>query len=111
MPSDKSSETSRAMSLRDLLSDETIIGMLPDDLDPKNEIAKKKTEAKTNLEDNQKLMQEFSQNTNNEDENENLDNKAQNQVSATPGEEIIGVKEKESEEKPNAIQDLDKLKK
>lgn len=111
MPSDKTSETSRAMSLRDLLSDETIIGMLPDDLDPKNEIAKKKSEAETNLEDNQKLMQKFSQNTDNENGNENLDNKAQNQVSATPGEEIKGAKEKEQEEKPDAVQDLDKLKK
>lgn len=111
MPSDKSSETSRAMSLRDLLSDETIIGMLPDDLDPKNEIAKKKTESETNLEDNQKLMQKFSQNVGNEDNNENLNNKVKNQVSVTPGEEIKGAKEKEPEEKPNAVQDLDKLKK
>jgi len=111
MPSDKSSETSRAMSLRDLLSDETIIGMLPDDLDPKNEIAKKKTESETNLKDNQKLMQKFSQNVGNEDNNENLNNKVKNQVSVTPGEEIKGDKEKEPEEKPNAVQDLDKLKK
>lgn len=111
MPSDKASETSRAMSLRDLLSDETIIGMLPDDLDPKNEIAKKKTEAETNLEDNQKLMQKFSQNKDTENSN-NLDNKAENHVvSATPGEEVKGAKEKEQEKKPNAIQDLDKLKK
>ncbi len=111
MPSDKSSETSRAMSLRDLLSDETIIGMLPDDLDPKNEITKKKTESETNLKDNQKLMQKFSQNVGNEDNIVNLNNKVKSQVSVTPGEEIKGAKEKEPEEKPNAVQDLDKLKK
>ena len=85
--------------------------MLPDDLDPKNEIAKKKTESETNLKDNQKLMQKFSQNVGNEDNNENLNNKVKSQVSVTPGEEIKGAKEKEPEEKPNAVQDLDKLKK
>lgn len=110
MPSDKSSETSRAMSLRDLLSDETIIGMLPDDLDPKNEIAKKKTEAKTNLEDNQKLMQQFSKNAADDNENNDLKTETENQISTTPGEEIKGAKEKESKEKPDAVQDLDKLK-
>lgn len=59
MPSDSSSETSRALSLRDLLSDETIIGMLPDDLDPKNEIAKKQNESEDNMLKNIERMKAF----------------------------------------------------
>ncbi len=109
MPSDSSSETSRALSLRDLLSDETIIGMLPDDLDPKNEIAKKKSEAETNLEDNQELMKKFSQNNKDENEDNNIEKDTQEQIKTTPGEVVKGSKE--SEKKPDAIQDLDKLKK
>lgn len=109
MPSDSSSETSRALSLRDLLSDETIIGMLPDDLDPKNEIAKKKSEAETNLEDNQELMKKFSQNNKDENNDNNIEKDTQEQIETTPGEVVKGSKE--SEEKPDAIQDLDKLKK
>lgn len=109
MPSDSSSETSRALSLRDLLSDETIIGMLPDDLDPKNEIAKKKSEAETNLEDNQELMKKFSQNNKDENKDNNIEKDTQEQIETAPGEVVKGSKE--SEEKPDAIQDLDKLKK
>ena len=115
LPTDKSSETSRALSLRDLLSDETVINMLPDDLDAQNEITKKKEEAETNLLDNQKLMQQFSQNTqntnSNEESNDKLDNNAKDQIASTPGEVIKGSSEKEQEEKPDAIADLDKLKK
>lgn len=111
MPSDSSSETSRALSLRDLLSDETIIGMLPDDLDPKNEIAKKKQESKTNLEDNQELMKKFSQNNNEDDSNNNLENKAKEDMDTTTGETIKGVVEKDDKEKPSAVQELNKLKK
>lgn len=112
MPSDSSSETSRALSLRDLLSDETVIGLLPDDLDPKNEIAKKKVESETNIEDNQKLMQKFSNNKDNKNENsEDLNKKTTEELNTTLGEEIKGSKETEQDNKPNAIQELDKLKK
>ncbi len=62
MPSDSSSETSRALSLRDLLSDETIIGMLPDDLDPKNELAKKQSESEENMLQNIERMKQFKEN-------------------------------------------------
>lgn len=65
MPSDSSSETIRALSLRDLLSDETVIGMLPDDLDPKNEIAKKKAESQSNLENNQEIIRQFNKKSDN----------------------------------------------
>ena len=68
MPSDSASETSRALSLRDLLSDETIIGMLPDDLDPKNEIAKKQDESEDNMMKNIERMKQFQANGANVDD-------------------------------------------
>lgn len=111
MPSDSSSETSRALALRDLLSDETIIGMLPDDLDPKNEIAKKKQESEINLEDNQELMKKFSKNANDDPNNDNLNKKATEYINTTAGETVKGSVEKEEKEKPSAVQELDKLKK
>ncbi len=101
LPTDKAGETSRALSLREVLSNESIINMLPDDLDAKNEIAKKKAEAETNLEDNQKLMQKFSQNSSNTD----------NKLGVTPGELAKGSEEEKQEDKPSVIQDFDKLKK
>lgn len=107
IPTDTQTETSRALSLRDLLSDESIINMLPDDLDAKNELAKKREESETNLEENQKLMQKFSQNN----DNTNLENDTENQVKSTAGEVVKGSREKEQEEQPDAIADLDKLKK
>ncbi len=97
MPSDSSSETSRAMSLRDLLCDETIIGMLPDDLDPKNEIAKKKAESEENLNNNQELMKKFSKNKDvYQDNEEDSDNKAKDNLKPIPGENIKDSKEKHS---------------
>lgn len=108
LPTDTSSETSRVLSLRDLLADETLINMLPDDLDAKNEIAKKKQEAETNLEENQELMKKFSNNTENSND-KNLDNEAKEEIDSTPGEVIKGSKE--NEDKPDAIENLDKLKK
>ncbi len=112
MPSDSSSMVSMIMQLRELLGDETCISMLPFDLDPKNEIAKKKLEAETNLEDNQELMKKFSKNKEVYKTNdENLENKTNDDLQTTPGEVIKGSKEKDNENKPAAIQDLDKLKK
>ena len=108
LPTDTSSETSRVLSLRDLLADETLINMLPDDLDAKNEIAKKKQEAETNLEENQELMKKFS-NNNESNNDENLDNEAKEEIDSTPGEVIKGSKK--NEDKPDAIENLDKLKK
>lgn len=66
MPSDTATLTSIAMQLRDLLSDETIIGMIPFDFDPKNEIAKKKKESEDSFAKNQELIKRFSQNNNNQ---------------------------------------------
>ena len=59
IPSDMNSMTDLAMKLRDILSDETVIGLLPFNLDPKNEIAKKQEEEQNNIEQNQDAMQDF----------------------------------------------------
>ena len=61
IPTDMASMTDLAMKLRDILSDETVIGLLPFNFDPKNEIAKKETESQEQLEKNQENMSNFNQ--------------------------------------------------
>lgn len=56
MPTDTKTETDRALSLRGFLSDETIISMLPDDLDVQNELDKMKEQSKENMEMNLENM-------------------------------------------------------
>ncbi len=90
MPSDKASDTSRALSLRDVLSDETVIGMLPDDLDPKAEISKKKEEFESNLEDNIKKISEFNKENSNND-NEVDSNEQSGNIDTKMEENKIGV--------------------
>ena len=62
LPSDTKSETDRALALRDILSDESVIAMLPDDLDPINEINKKKQESKDNIQENLNKIRNFGTN-------------------------------------------------
>ena len=62
MPSDTATDTTRALSLRGLLCDETVIGMLPDDLDPKNEIAKMEEVNKDTIDENKKKISNFNKN-------------------------------------------------
>lgn len=52
LPTDKDSIVNMALKLRGLLSDETIIGMLPYDFDVMSEIEKVKEQSKENLQDN-----------------------------------------------------------
>ena len=52
LPTDKGTETERALKLRGLLSDETIIDMLPDDLDSISELKKIDNQNKENIEKN-----------------------------------------------------------
>ena len=52
LPTDKYTETNSALGLRGLLSDETIIDMLPYELDPISEINKKDKLVETNRENN-----------------------------------------------------------
>lgn len=103
MPSDSSSETSRALSLRDLLSDETIIGMLPDDLDPKNEIAKKQTESEDNMLKNIERMKAFKEQGANIDDASIQEQTGKDEISTMKDDrEIIkevNEKQQESQEK------------
>lgn len=103
MPSDSSSETSRALSLRDLLSDETIIGMLPDDLDPKNEIAKKQTESEDNMLKNIERMKAFKEQGANIDDASIQEQTGKDEISTMKDDrEIVkevNAKQQESQEK------------
>lgn len=52
MPADKNELVDMAMKLRGLLSDETVIGMLPYDLDTESELSKIKSQSEDNFENN-----------------------------------------------------------
>ena len=56
LPTDKGTETDRALKLRGLLSDESIIDMLPDDLDAISEIEKINKQNQENIEKNLENM-------------------------------------------------------
>ena len=57
LPTDKYTETDRALKLRGLLSDESIIDMLPDDLDAISELEKMDKQDEENIKKNMKNMQ------------------------------------------------------
>ena len=59
MPTDKKNETDRALSLRGLVCDETVINLLPDELDASSEIEKMKTQSEESLETNIKKIESF----------------------------------------------------
>lgn len=59
MPTDKQAETTRALSLRGLVCDDTVINLLPDELDAQSEIEKMKTQSEENLEENMKKIESF----------------------------------------------------
>lgn len=60
LPTDKGTETDRALKLRGLLSDETIIDMLPDDLNSISELEKVNKQNQENIENNLENMQKNS---------------------------------------------------
>lgn len=62
MPTDKKAETDRALALRGLVCDETVINMLPDELDASSEIEKMKNQSEENLENNMKKIESFENN-------------------------------------------------
>lgn len=57
LPTDKYTETDRALKLRGLLSDESIIDMLPDDLDAISELEKMNKQDEENIKNNMENMQ------------------------------------------------------
>ncbi len=75
IPSDETTMTSNALKLKGFLSDETVIDLLPQDLDPKSEIAKMKKQNEENIQDNLKTMVMMGQNTDSTQQNEKQGNK------------------------------------
>lgn len=63
LPTDKGTETDRALKLRGLLSDASIIDMLPDDLDSISELEKIDKQNQANIEKNMENMQKMGQDT------------------------------------------------
>lgn len=57
LPTDKGTETDRALKLRGLLPDQTIIDMLPDDLDAISELEKVNKQNQENMQKNMENMQ------------------------------------------------------
>ena len=57
LPTDKDSMVDMALKLREVLSDETILNMLPIDLDVESELAKKQEEATENFNENMERIQ------------------------------------------------------
>lgn len=61
LPTDKGTETDRALKLRGLLSDESIISMLPDEFDEVSEIQKMDKQNEANMQKNLENMQKLEQ--------------------------------------------------
>lgn len=71
LPTDKGTETDRALKLRGLLSDASVIDMLPDDLDSISELEKVNTQNEENMKKNLETMQQLGQNNTEKDINNN----------------------------------------
>ena len=84
MPTDKQAETTRALSLRGLICDESVINLLPDELDASSEIEKMKTQSEENLEENMKKIESFGKGGNDEDNKENGEDSNSNDNSNNP---------------------------
>lgn len=67
LPTDKGTETDRALKLRGLLSDASIIDMLPDDLDSISELEKIDKQNQENIEKNLENMSKMGQDINEQD--------------------------------------------
>lgn len=70
MPTDKKAETDRALSLKGTVCDETVINLLPDELDASSELEKMKVQSQENLETNMKNIESFKAGGKNEKTNE-----------------------------------------
>lgn len=95
LPTDKKTETDRAMQLRGLLSDASIIDMLPDDFDSISELEKMDKQNQENMQKNLETMQNL----------ENNQNKPDNQNSKF---EIDQKSEREVKENANRVQSQNK---
>lgn len=66
LPTDKDSMIDMALKLREVLSDETILNMLPLDIDVESELAKKQEEADTNFQENMERIKNQGNNLQND---------------------------------------------
>lgn len=73
VPQDKQGMIDMALQLRELLSDESVLKMLPFDIDVESELAKKEEEAEQNFNENMRLIKNQSNNTQNVNNNEEED--------------------------------------
>ena len=67
MPSDKGAIVEMLNKMADHISEETYLSEVPINIDPKNEIAKKKAESQDNVEENQEIIKKFNKNNPQED--------------------------------------------
>ena len=74
LPTDKDTETTRALKLRGLLSDASIIDMLPDDLDSNSELEKVDKQNQENIQKNLENMTKIGQDTIGIEANSKMDN-------------------------------------
>lgn len=80
LPTDKGTETDRALKLRGLLSDASIIDMLPDDFDSTSELEKIDKQNQENIDKNLENMKKMGQNTDGAALNVKVDNKSNSEV-------------------------------
>lgn len=66
LPTDKAGMVEMALKLREVLSDETILNMLPFDIDVESELSKKEEEAEQNFNDNLEMIKKQSNNKENQ---------------------------------------------
>ena len=92
MPTDKKAETDKALSLRGLICDESVINLLPDEFDASSEIEKMKKQNEENLEENMKKIESFGkdgadakglENKKNEEDANNQENASNNKQDAS----------------------------
>ena len=74
LPTDKDTETTRALKLRGLLSDASIIDMLPDDLDSNSELEKIDKQNQENIQKNLENMAKIGQDATEIEANNKMDN-------------------------------------
>lgn len=99
LPTDKGTETDRALKLRGLLSDESVIDMLPDDLDAVSEIEKINIQNQENIEKNLENMQKMGKDITNA------------QLNTDQGKKITENQDVKTEVKQNNIKQSDTIKK
>ncbi len=91
LPTDKDSVVEMALKLREVLSDETVLKMLPFDIDIESELAKKEEEAQENFNENmQRIQNQMTQTNSNNNSNVTLTN---NQVKNEKEDVNVGATE------------------